>query len=169
MAVLAMMQHEMQIHQRVGGNRFPEDRDQLAIELADFLRRKIDAKYERHATAQIDRCCDQRFFHRQSDAAVAHDALLVTQRFRQRFAEANARVFDRVVMIDVQVARRLDGQVHQRVLRQQRQHVIEEADSGVDLSLAGAVEIERQVDGGFGGLSVNFGGAWHEEGLGARD
>ena len=163
MTVLTVMQHEVQIHQRVRRDSFPEDRDQLAIELADFLGRKIDAKYERHTTTQIDGRRDQRFFHRQRDAAVSHDPLFVTHCFGQRFAETDASVFDRVMMIDVQVAGCLDGQIHQRVLRQQRQHVIEEADSGVDLSLAGAVEIERQVDGGFGGLPVNFGSAWHEQ------
>lgn len=166
MAVLSVMQHEVQIHQRVRGDRFPEDRHQLAIELADLLRWKINTKHERHAATQIDSRGDQRFFHRQRDAAVAHDPLLVTERFGQRFAETDAGVLDRVMMIDVQVPLRLDREVHQRVLGEQRQHVIEEADSGVDLSLAGAVEIKRQVDGGFGGLPVNISGAWHGEELG---
>lgn len=166
MTVLSVMQHEMQIHQRVGRDRFPEDRDLLAIELADLLCRKVDAKHERHTAAQVDGRGDQRFFHRQRDAAVTHDPLLVAERFRQCFAETNAGVFNRVMVIDVQIASRFDGQIHQRVLRQQRQHVIEEADAGVDLRLARAVEIERQVNRGFGGLPVNFSGAWHEEGLG---
>ena len=162
MAVLTVMQHEVQIHQRVACDRFPEDGNQLAIELADLLGREIHAKHERHATAQINGRGDQSLFHRQCDAAVADDALLVAERFGQRFAKTDAGVFHRVVMIDVQIAFCGHRQVDQRVLRQQREHVIEEADAGVDLRLAGAVEIKRQVDGRFGGLPMNGGGAWHE-------
>lgn len=168
MTVLPVMQHEVQIHQRIRGNRFPEDRDQLAIELADLFCWEVDTKHERHAATQVNSRGNQRFFHRQRDAAVTHDPLLVAERFGQGFAETNAGVLDGVMVIDVQVARRFDGQVDQRMLREQRQHVIEEADSGVDLRLAGAVEIERQVDGRFGGLPVNFGGAWHGEVFAAR-
>ena len=47
------------------------------------------------------------------------------------------------------------------MLGQQREHVVEEADAGGDLGLAGAVEVQLQVDLGFGRLAVNRGGAWH--------
>ena len=49
---------------------------------------------------------DQRLFHRQREVAVAADARLVAQRLPQRLAQADAHVFDRVVLIDVQVALR---------------------------------------------------------------
>ena len=48
------------------------------------------------------------------------------------------------------------------MLREQRQHVIEEADSRVDLCLTGPIQVERQVDGSFGGLPMNIGGTRHE-------
>ena len=49
---------------------------------------------------------DQRLFHRQREVPVAADARLVAQGLLERLAEADADVFDRVVLIDVQVARR---------------------------------------------------------------
>ena len=98
---------------------------------------------------------DQRLFHRQREVAVAADARLVAQRLPQCLAQADAHVFDRVVLIDVQVALRSDRQVAGRVLGQQRQHVIEEADAGGDLRLAGAVEIQFQLDRGFRRLAVD--------------
>ena len=78
-----------------------------------------------------------------------------------RLAEADADVFDRVVLIDVQVALGADREVDHRVLRQQREHVVEEADAGGDVGLAGAVEIERERDLRLGGLAVDGGGAGH--------
>lgn len=161
-AVLTMMQHEVQIHQSIASDRFPEDGNQLAIELADLLGGKVHSKHKRHASAQVDGRRHQRLFHWQSDAAVANNSFLVAKRFRQRFAETDARVFNRVVMIDMQISLRGYRQVDQRVLRQQREHVIEETHAGVDLRLAGAIEIERQINCCFGGLPMNGGGAWHE-------
>ena len=48
--------------------------------------------------------------------------------------------------VDVQVALGLHGQVDEAVPGEQRQHVIEEADAGLDLALAGAVEVEAERD-----------------------
>ena len=87
--------------------------------------------------------------------AVAADAGLVAQRLAERLAQANAHVLDRVVLVDVQVAGGLDGQIDGGVLGQQRQHVVEEADAGGDLRLAAAVQRQFQVDVGFRRLAVD--------------
>ncbi len=47
------------------------------------------------------------------------------------------------------------------MLGQQRQHVVEEADAGRDLRGAGPIEIEIQLDRGFGRLALDVGGACH--------
>ena len=65
------------------------------------------------AAAEIERRRDQRLLHRQREVAVAADAGFVAQGLPQRLAEANADVFDRVVLVDVQVALGLDRQVEQ--------------------------------------------------------
>jgi hypothetical protein len=160
-AVLAVMQQEVQVNQGVRGHRFPENRNKLRVKVTDLLGRKVDSKHERHATAEVHGGRHERFFHRQRDAAVTDDPLLVSQRLGQRLAETDAGVLDRVVMIDVNVADRFDGQIEQRMLGQQSQHVIEEADTGVDVRLAAAVEIERQINGRLGRLPMNGGAARH--------
>ena len=78
----------------------------------------------------------QRLFHRQREVAVAANARLVAQRLLHRLPEGNADVFDRVVLIDVQIALGLDVQIDRRVLGQQRQHVVEKADAGRNLAVA---------------------------------
>ena len=77
--------------------------------------------------------------------AVAADARLVAQGLAQGLAEADADVLDRVVLVDVQVALGVDRQIDRRVLGQQRQHVVEEADAGGDLGLPDAVEVQFQL------------------------
>ena len=51
MAVGAMMQQQMQIHQSIAADGRPELLNQLSIKLADLLRRKFHSIHKRHATA----------------------------------------------------------------------------------------------------------------------
>src|SRR5262249_10588114 len=61
----------------------------------------------------------------------------------------------------VQVPLGLDREVDQAVARQQREHVVEEADAGGDVGAAGAVEVEGQLDLGLAGLAAELCGARH--------
>ena len=57
----------------------------------------------------------------------------VAERLRHGFAERDADVLDRVVLIDVEIARRPSQlQIEPAVTREQLEHVIEEADAGAD-------------------------------------
>ena len=127
----------------------------LAVLNGDLKDQEVAAARDRAAAG------DQRLFHRQREVAVAADAGLVAQRLPQGLAQADAHVLDRVMLVDVQVALGTHRQIAGRVLGQQRQHVIEEADAGRDLGLAGAVEVQLQIDRRFRRLAVNRGGAWH--------
>ena len=64
--------------------------------------------------AQVDADGDQRFFHRQREVAVAADALLVAHRLPQGLSQADADIFDRVMLVDVQVALGLARQIQRR-------------------------------------------------------
>ena len=57
----------------------------------------------------------------------------------------------------MQVALALDVEVDQAVARDLVQHVIEETDAGVQPGLAGAVEVDSDVDLGFEGVAGDFG------------
>ena len=69
-----------------------------------FADGKVGAEHQRVAAAQVDRHGGQRLFHRQREVAVAADAGLVAERLLERLAQADADVFDRVVLIDVKIA-----------------------------------------------------------------
>lgn len=143
----------VQIHQSVRSHRRPEDFDQFRIELSNFLTRVFGVRDEPHASAQIDGSRRQRFFHGESHRPVARDAGFVSESFMQRPAQTDTRIFHRVVRIDVQVPDRFDFQIEESMASKERQHMIEETDTGFDVVLAAAVEIEAQFDVGFGSLS----------------
>jgi hypothetical protein len=56
------------------------------------------------------------------------------------------------MVVDLQVAVTVDGEVEQAVLGERFEHVVEEADSGVDGGLAVAVDDEGDLDVGLGRL-----------------
>ena len=92
------------------------------------------------ATAQVDRHHGERLVHRHDEIAGAVDALAIAERLQHRLAEHDADVFDRVVLIDVEIAGGLERQVEAAVTREQLEHVIEEADAGADVVPAAAVD-----------------------------
>ena len=91
--------------------------------------------------------------------AVAAHAALVADRLGDRLAERDADVLDRVVGVDVQVACGLDLEVHQSVARDLVEHVVEERHAARELGDAGAVEVQLDLDPGFGGVAGDFSAA----------
>ena len=118
-------------------------------------RRELGLEHQERPPRNVDRDAGQRLVHRHVHARVARDALHVAERLLHRLAERDADVLGGVVVVDVQVALGLHGDVDARVARQQVEHVIEEADAGRDLGRAGAVEVDRDLDVGFLGLPLH--------------
>ena len=76
----------------------------------------------------------------------ADDAGALAERLGKRRAERDGHVLDRVMGIDMKIARRRDLEIDQRVPRDLLEHVIEKADPGLDPGRTRPVEIERDAD-----------------------
>ena len=94
------------------------------------------------------------------DVGIAGDAFHVAERLAQRCPKRDADILHRVVLVDMEVALGVDRQVDQAVAGDLVQHVVEEADAGLDPALAGAVEVDGDRDVGFLGFARD-GGAAH--------
>jgi len=160
-AVGAVMQDAVQIHECIGRNCRPEFLDQFTVKAANLFSWEGDFPHERHTTAEVDRGGYKCLFHGEREVAVAVDAAFVTQSLLQTASKADAHILDRVMLIDMQVAAGLDGQVEQAVSGEQGEHVIEEADARVNLRLACSIQRELQGDLSFRGAAVDGGGAMH--------
>src|SRR4029077_10441943 len=96
--------------------------------------------------------------------AKAADAALVAEGLGEGFAQDEGRVFDRVVIVDVHVARRLHVEVDLAVTPDDVEHVREKADRRVDGRFAAvAVEVERDGDVRFIGLARERCGSGHDD------
>ena len=155
--VLAVVVPHMQRDAGVLGECLEELAEQLGVEAADLGARKLHLPDEIWPARDIERGSRQRLVHGKVDRGVAADALALAQRPRNRLAERDAGILDRVVVVDVQVALRPDRHVDQRMARKLLQHVVEKADAGGDFEAAGAVEIDFHRDGGLLGLAGDTG------------
>ena len=78
----------------------------------------------------VERDAGQGLVHGQVDVGVAGDALLVAERLQKAWPSAMPVSSVGVMLVDMQVARDLHGQVEQAVAREELEHVVEEADAG---------------------------------------
>ena len=126
--------------------------EQLGVHLAELGLGEIHLPDQVRPVGGVERDLGQRLVHRDHGAAVAADAGAVAQRLGQAFAQHDADILGRVVVVDMQVALGAQRDVDQAVARQLLQHVVEEADAGLDVVCAGAVEIDGDGDTGLLGL-----------------
>ena len=105
--------------------------------------------------ADVDHRGRERFVHRHRRVAEAADPGPVAERLRERRAEHERDVLDRVVLVDIEVAGGPDLEVEQAVVGERREEVVVEADPGRDSRQARPVEVERHVDLGFAGAAAD--------------
>tara|TARA_Y100000588_G_scaffold370862_1_gene441533 strand:- start:3556 stop:3915 length:360 start_codon:yes stop_codon:yes gene_type:complete len=104
------------------------------------------------ATAEID-CCDaERLVHRHDEITSSVDASPRTNCFGNCLAKADAYIFNRVVLIDVQITESLDLQVESAVAGDQLEHVVKESDTCGDAVTALSFETDSYGDFCFGGM-----------------
>ncbi len=85
---------------------------------------------------------------------VAGHALLVADGLGEGLAEGDADVLDGVVVVDVQVAVALDVEVDQPVTGDLVEHVLQEGHADGEARLAGAIQIDGDLDLGFQGVAL---------------
>src|SRR3546814_3198104 len=78
--------------------------------------------------------------------AITRDALAVAQRLCHRLANGDAGVLGRVMLIDMQVAHRLDLEVDEGMAGKLLQHMVKKTDAGRNFIFARAVEVERSEE-----------------------
>src|SRR5690606_31238306 len=150
----------MQRHLRVVDEPLEEFVEQVDVEIADARARKLDVIFEPRASGEVDHHARERLVERNVRVAVATDTALVADRLRDRLAERDPDVFDRVMRIYVQVAVRADREIDEPVARDLIEHGPEERKSGVELRRPPAVQVDADRDPGLFGFARYGGGTF---------
>ncbi len=87
---------------------------------------------------------------------VAHDTLLVGQRFLKGLPQGYADIFDRMVIIYMQVPAGRNFQVKRAVTSNLLQHVLEKRNSGIEMRLTAAIQVKHYIDLGFQGIATDI-------------
>ena len=133
--------------------------NELGVELADLLAGELRPEHQEGPARDIDGDAAQRLVHGQMHTRVAGYALLVAEGLQEGLAQRDADILDGVMLVDMQVTLASHCDVEQSVAREKLQHMVEEADAGLDLGRTCAIEGEADRDVGLGRLARNARGA----------
>src|SRR6266853_2966621 len=122
---------------------------QFRLETANVFCREFPFADQMRPAAEVDGRSRKGFVHRHQEVSRAQNAALGAERFLDCLSENDARIFDRVVLVHVEVAARGELQIHRAVARYERQHVIEERNSRRNFRAAMAIEVQAHEDIGF--------------------
>src|SRR5580698_6787384 len=147
---------DMQRHARMVHEAAKEFDGEVDVEGADARTREGHVEFEARPAREIDHHARKRLVERHVGMAIAANALALADGFRHRLPERDARVFHRVVVVDMKIAMRFDLEIDQAVTRDLVEHVVEKRHAGGKLLPAGAVEIELHTDLRFAGVANDF-------------
>ncbi len=141
MVIRAAVQHlGVQIRAGVIRKTGEEIFEQFGLQIADVNHIDLLIVDQRRTAAEIHRDNRQRFIHRLDEITGAIDAAAVAERLGEEIAEDDAGIFDRVVLIHIEIALRVQFEIESAVLAEKLEHVIQKANAGRDLICAGAFD-----------------------------
>src|SRR5262249_15391855 len=114
---------DMNVGARPDREPFKEILNELGLEVADSRRADLEIDNRPRPAAEVNRGNSERFIHRHDEVPRAIDAPSTAERFGNGLPEGDAEVFDRVVLVDVEIAVGVDCQVEDAVPRHQLEHV----------------------------------------------
>lgn len=147
------------VHAGIHGEGMKPFAHELGIELADLVAGEIDLEHQDRPARDVDHDARQRLVHGQVDVGIAGDAGHAAERLLDGLPQRNTGVLGGMMMINVQVAHRLDREVDAGMTGEEIEHMVEKADAGRDVGRAGAIEVHSHLDVGLFGLALDRRGA----------
>jgi len=89
--------------------------------------------------------------------AIAADALFISNRLVYGLAKSNANILDRMVRINVQIARGLNFQINHPMAGNLIQHMLKKSHARVETPEAASVQIQPDLDLSLQGIALYFG------------
>ena len=137
---------EMQIGFGVLNKAFEKIRQELNDQIPNPGCADLVIINESSTAPEIDRADGQRFIHGKNEIASPIDAGSSSKCCGEKLSEDNARVFDSVMLIYLQIAVGLQLKIKRAVPREQFQHMIEESNAGRDLIIAVPLDHEPSTN-----------------------
>src|SRR5579862_5060024 len=115
--------------------------DQFRLQITHQTNLHLVLVNQRRPSAEIQGNYRERFIHGHHEITRAIDPLAIPERFGDKLSEHYADVLHRVVLIDIQIAHRLQLEIKTSVLGKELEHMIEKANAGRDFVAAPALDL----------------------------
>ena len=130
MGVVSVQYRRMKIDARVGDKCLKKLVNEVGIKSPDDRSREGDVEVEICTPRDVDDDTGKRVVERSISVSESLDSKIVTQCISKPGAKSNPYVLDEMVLIDMQVARRLNVETEPSVGRKRLEHMIEKTDPG---------------------------------------
>ena len=115
---------------------------EVEVELTHELTLPITVKLKYWAAREVDHHSGEGLIEWDIGMAVAGHPLLVANCLCKGLAQADANVLNGVMGVDFKVTLGADDEIDHAMARNLIEHVIEKCDTGIQLALAGAIELD---------------------------
>ena len=132
----------MQVHSRAVGCRVEKFPEQLRVQIPDHGGCDAAVIFQPGPAAQVHRAQRQGVIHGKNKETVAADPRLVSYGLFDGVSEDDSRILHGMVAVHMQVALHTHRQVKQAVPGKAVQHMIEKADSGLNVAFSASVQIQ---------------------------
>lgn len=106
----------------------------------------IEVNVSLSTPTEIKSAQDERFVHWDSRIPVTGNTRFVAKRLAERHPEDNPNIFNRVVVINVEIPGCIDGHIYQTMAGNLCEHVLEEANTGGEGGRPMSIEVDGEVN-----------------------
>ena len=145
----------MQCDARAGSEAVEPMFDQLRVPFAKPRHAKRYFPHKIRTARNVERAPRQGFVHRRIGRAITGNAALIAQSLQHRLANSDTGIFGGVMLVDMQIAYRLDLQIDERMPRQLLQHMVQKANACGHVIYTTAVEVDLNINGRFVRLATD--------------
>src|SRR6202022_3421215 len=133
----------MQVHADFVAERLHKIVHQHGLKLPYALLLYRDVVREVDASADIDHRAAERLVERDSGVPETPDTRTISQRLAKRATHHDPDVLDRVMLVDMEVAARLDHEIEKAMAREALEHMVEKRHAGMNFAAPRTVQRER--------------------------
>lgn len=137
------------------GKGFPKMTHEFCRKVANHGPRERSVYRAMHPSGQVDNTTYEGLVHRHVGMPIALDIGFVCERLRKRLTQTDSNIFDRMVIIDMQVPVGLHGEIKPSVAREQVEHVVKKTDARLMVIRPRAIETKSDGNVRFFGISLN--------------
>ena len=158
----AMQEADMKVAAELLSERVPEMLDHLRREITNGGAFEWSVEVEVKAAGEVHDGARQGFIHRYVRMAVAGNVCFIAHGFSKRLPQRDTNVFDRVMVVYMQVAFATHRETEAPVLGEKVEHMIKKAHTSLILIRWLLIKGEADRDSRLAGLTVNLGGTGFE-------